>query len=68
MSAGAAVLTLNKRGRGEEIMDKEERRTGTIVYLNGLTVCMAKKTFRKDGLPKRLRDRKSEPHAVNYRL
>jgi hypothetical protein len=47
VSAGAAVLILNKRGRGEEIMGKEKRRMGTLLCLNGLTACIAKKLFRK---------------------
>jgi hypothetical protein len=58
-------LTPNKRGRGEEITGKEKRRMGTIVCLFGLTACMAKKLLRKDGLPKRLPNRKSESCAVN---
>ena len=63
MSIETTVLTLNKRGRGEEIMSKEKMRMSTLMCLTGHTACKAKKLFKKDGLPKRLQNKKSEPRA-----
>jgi hypothetical protein len=52
-SAGTAVLTLSKRGRGEEVAGKKKRRMNTVGCFNGLTSCMAKKLVRKRWLAKK---------------
>jgi len=52
-STGTAVLTLNKRGRGEEVTGKKKRRLGILGCFNGLTSCMAKKPVRKRWLAKK---------------
>lgn len=42
MLASQSVLTLNKRGRDEEIMGKERRRLPVLALSDGLIVCKKK--------------------------
>ena len=46
-------MTLNKRGRGEEVPGKKKRRINILGCFNGLTSRMAKKLVRKRWLAKK---------------